>query len=121
MKHLRKLPIILTLAGLTLFISCNNDGDEPKKNHKPISTILTFGRYDYVEIITDTILAPLSKQYDIIYSEPIQDWTMASSSIIMGLTGRLIVAHDKYEKQTAKGGFIFSDTIGTRGAPERLK
>ncbi|MBQ9253938.1 MAG: hypothetical protein IJ180_04090, partial [Bacteroidales bacterium] len=34
MKKFRKIPIILTLAGLTLFIACNNDDDEPEKKQK---------------------------------------------------------------------------------------
>ncbi|MBQ9311801.1 MAG: hypothetical protein IJ213_02020 [Bacteroidales bacterium] len=121
MKIFRKLPLILTLAGLTLFIACNNDDDEPEKNHKPTSTTFAFDYYNYEERIQDTVLSPLNKQYDIVYLEPIPDWTMAPVGGIMNITGKLIAAHDKYEKLTPKGGFIFGDTTGTRGAPERLK
>ncbi|MBQ9255103.1 MAG: hypothetical protein IJ180_10070 [Bacteroidales bacterium] len=62
MKHFRKIPIILTLAGLTLFIACNNDDDETEIIHNKIM-ITTFSPYNFSEIMKTNRLDSLCAIY----------------------------------------------------------
>ena len=118
MKIFRKLPIILTLAGLTLFTACNNDDDEQEKKHNKV-IVLTFNPYTYGVDLQKSTLDSLCAIYDTLYTEPEIGWNDYSSQRINHLTVMLVDKHGKRPNMKGRGSFDF--TPGVASEEDSLK
>ncbi|MBQ9311566.1 MAG: hypothetical protein IJ213_00820 [Bacteroidales bacterium] len=118
MKHFRKLPIILTLAGLTLFIACNNDDDETEEKHNKVM-VLTFNPHTYSRDLQKSTLDSLCAIYDTLYTEPEIGWDYYNEQTINALTVTLVDKHGKRPNMKGRGSFDF--TPGTASEEDSLK
>ncbi|MBQ9313126.1 MAG: hypothetical protein IJ213_08810 [Bacteroidales bacterium] len=112
MKHFRKLPIILTLAGLTLFIACNNDDDESEKIQKHNVEFLLNGAKGYAGLVEDMpessmMELNLNNSIDTIFIEPYGDWSWIRGRNQTNIVGALKYIRVNYPKTWGRGDFNF--------------
>ncbi|MBQ9312945.1 MAG: hypothetical protein IJ213_07885 [Bacteroidales bacterium] len=118
MKHLRKLPIILTLAGLTLFIACNNDDDEPKKKHNKVM-VLSINPHTWSITLQTEKLDSVYALCDTLYVEPEIGWDYYTEPMINQFTTSLSMKHGNRPNMKGRGSFDF--TPGTASEEDSLK
>ena len=118
MKHFRKLPIILTLAGLTLFIACNNDDDEPEEKHNKVM-VLTFSPHAWGIEIDKNHLDSAYALCDTLYLEPETGWDYYTEPTINQLATSLSIKHNKWPNMKGRGSFDF--TPGVASEEDSLK
>ena len=118
MKRFRKIPIILTLAGLTLFIACNNDDDEPEKNHNKVM-VLTFNSYTWGITLQTEKLDSVYALCDTLYLEPEIGWEHYNEQRINSLTTILYGKHGNRPNMKGRGSFDF--TPGVASEEDSLK
>ncbi|MBQ9312199.1 MAG: hypothetical protein IJ213_06315 [Bacteroidales bacterium] len=112
MKRFRKIPIILTLAGLTLFIACNNDDDEPEKVQKHNVEIILNGA-DSWGGVSEALKPSIMKEYNddasvdtvIIYAQG--DWSWLRGPNQDGIIKTLKAVRSRYSKTWGRGDFNF--------------
>ncbi|MBQ9311611.1 MAG: hypothetical protein IJ213_01045 [Bacteroidales bacterium] len=118
MKRFRKIPIILTLAGLTLFIACNNDDDEPEKKHNKVM-VLTFNSYTWGITLHANHLDSVYALCDTPYLEPETGWDDYTEPMINNLATSLSIKHNKWPNMKGRGSFDF--TPGVASEEDSLK
>ncbi|MBQ9311557.1 MAG: hypothetical protein IJ213_00770 [Bacteroidales bacterium] len=118
MKIFRKLTIILTLAGLTLFIACNNDDDEPEEKHNKVM-VLTFNSYTWGITLHTNHLDSVYSLCDTLYLEPETGWDYYNKEAINDLTTVLYRKHGNRPNMKGRGSFDF--TPGTASEEDSLK
>ena len=118
MKHFRKLSIILTLAGLTLFIACNNDDDEPEKKHNKVM-VLSFSSDSWTETLRTNHLDSVYILCDTLYLEPEIGWYYYNEQMINTLTTSLYGKHGNRPNMKGRGSFDF--TPGVASEEDSLK
>ncbi|MBR1380368.1 MAG: hypothetical protein IJ560_02160 [Alphaproteobacteria bacterium] len=118
-KKMRKLPIILGLAGLTMFAACDKDDDEKPKPRRANVMTLSIHPRDWTVTLKTNNLDSVYALCDTLYIEPERGWHYYDEDQINSLATSLSIKHANRPNMKGRGSFDF--TPGVAAAEDSIK